>query len=176
MENPLQIDQSNFSDDTVFFDVLLKKYCQFHGRARRKEYWMFFLYQFLIAIIGSLIIGIGLATTGANEKTVDVIFDWYGNIFAIAFLLPNLAVGVRRLHDIGKSGWLYFWGYLIAIGYQIPLSLPPLLSLFLSFPFVGKVFIAIIFIAICIVLLLWCVRDSQPGPNQYGQNPKEINN
>ena len=70
-----------------YFTGALKKYAVFEGRARRAEYWWFTLFIFLISLI----------------------FGFLGFILSIivnlAFLLPSLAVSIRRMHDVGKSGW-----------------------------------------------------------------------
>lgn len=70
----------------------LKKYADFGGRSRRKEYWMFFLFN--------VIISIGLAIV---EMTLGV--KHIGMIYSLAVLCPGVAVGVRRLHDTGRSAW-----------------------------------------------------------------------
>ena len=75
-----------------YLDVL-KKYAVFEGRASRKEYWMFVLFNTLI----SLGLGIFGGMTGSG--------DLLGNIYSLAVLVPSIAVGVRRMHDVGKSGW-----------------------------------------------------------------------
>jgi len=85
-----------------WFIKCLKKYADFNGRARRKEYWMFFLFYVIFAFVLSLIdnfIGWGFA-----EGTFGILYL----IFALGTFLPYLAVLVRRLHDIGRSGWWYF--------------------------------------------------------------------
>ncbi|TCI91103.1 DUF805 domain-containing protein [Tenacibaculum sp. M341] len=74
---------------------VLKQYVDFNGRARRQEFWMFTLINFLI----SLAINI-LSLAIAPELAI------LGTLYSLAVLLPSLAVGARRLHDIGKSGWL----------------------------------------------------------------------
>jgi uncharacterized membrane protein YhaH (DUF805 family) len=78
---------------------VLKKYAQFSGRARRKEFWFFILITTLIAL--------GLAVldevTGLNQAT-NRLSPLY-SLYALAVAIPGLAVCVRRLHDIGKSGW-----------------------------------------------------------------------
>ncbi len=82
---------------------VLKKYAVFSGRARRKEFWMFVLINFIIAIALSavdMMLGLGLL----------------GFIYAVATLVPALAVGARRLHDIGKSGWWQLVGLVPLIG------------------------------------------------------------
>lgn len=75
-----------------YIDVL-KKYAVFAGRARRTEYWMFALFNLIICIVLSIIEAI-IGTVGILAI-----------IYSLAILLPALAVSVRRLHDIGKSGW-----------------------------------------------------------------------
>jgi uncharacterized membrane protein YhaH (DUF805 family) len=72
---------------------VLKNYVGFQGRARRKEYWMFVLFSVIVSIVLSileLIISLPSVLTG---------------LYSLAVLIPSLAVGVRRLHDTGRSGW-----------------------------------------------------------------------
>ncbi len=78
--------------------TVLKKYATFSGRARRKEYWMFFLFNIIISFVLGIIEGI---ISGGNTEGGSII----GNIYSLAVLLPSLAVAVRRMHDVGKSGW-----------------------------------------------------------------------
>lgn len=77
----------------------LNKYAEFNGRARRKEYWFFVLFNILI----SLALGIVDHVTGSFDPTSGV--GLFGGIYAIALLLPGLTVTVRRLHDTNRSGW-----------------------------------------------------------------------
>lgn len=80
-----------------YFEVL-KKYAVFNGRARRKEYWMFVLFNMIICIILSFIEGIvGIFPESKSSLIV--------NIYSLAVLIPSIAVGVRRMHDVDKSGW-----------------------------------------------------------------------
>lgn len=80
---------------------VLKKYATFSGRARRKEYWMFALVNFLISFLLGFVFGFTSALLGLGE--------WLSNsitaIYTLAVLVPAIAVGVRRMHDIGRSGW-----------------------------------------------------------------------
>jgi|SRR5208282_3416174 len=80
----------------------LKKYAEFSGRARRKEYWIFVLFNFIFAIVAMIIDNI-LGTTISGLP-----YGLFYCLYALAVVLPSLAVGVRRLHDIGKSGWWFF--------------------------------------------------------------------
>jgi len=75
-----------------YYFKVLKNYATFSGRARRSEYWYFFLFNVIIAFVLGFI-------GGLTELTI------LGNIYSLAVLIPGIAVGVRRMHDVGKSGW-----------------------------------------------------------------------
>lgn len=113
-----------------------KQYADFSGRARRKEYWIFSLINYII-IFFLYILQIVMI-----ESTLWLIFPIIFFLYAVAVFLPGLAVNIRRLHDIGKSGWWYLI-YLI--------------------PIIGDIWLTV----------LMCL-DSEPGENQWGENPKEI--
>lgn len=83
---------------------LLEKYVNFNGRARRSEYWYFCLFQ--VIVVWS-VMGICLAIGG---------IEWIANILSLAFFLPALGVSVRRLHDVGKSGWWYLIAFVPLVG------------------------------------------------------------
>ena len=105
-----------------------KKYATFSGRARRKEYWMFILFNMLVAF-------------GVN--VVDAVLGMeglLGGLYSLAVLIPGWAVFTRRMHDIGKSGWWWLIGLV---------------------PLVGA-----------IVLFVFACKDSEPGDNASGPNPK----
>jgi len=87
----------------------VRKYAEFSGRSRRKEYWMFTLFTLLI-YCGLAIAGVLLASMVSNSgnSATGMIFLAPLYLFMLAMLIPSLAVCVRRLHDIGKSGWWYF--------------------------------------------------------------------
>ncbi|MFB9055178.1 DUF805 domain-containing protein [Mariniflexile ostreae] len=74
---------------------VLKQYADFSGRARRKEYWMFFLFNILISY------GIIFLAVGLEMPSLSIL----SSIYSFGVLIPGLAVGVRRMHDVGKSGW-----------------------------------------------------------------------
>lgn len=80
-----------------YLKVVRDNYVNFSGRAQRKEYWMFVLFNVLIIIALQIIetmVGLNVGDTGIIST-----------LYALAVVLPSLAVGVRRLHDTGKSGW-----------------------------------------------------------------------
>ncbi|UJF34929.1 DUF805 domain-containing protein [Paenibacillus hexagrammi] len=83
---------------------VLKNYVGFQGRARRKEYWMFVLFNLIASIILTILDSI------LGLKSV------FSGLYSLAVLLPSLAVSVRRLHDIGKTGWWILIGLIPVIG------------------------------------------------------------
>lgn len=112
----------------------LRKYAVLDGRARRKEFWFFWLFNLIfliIAVILDNVLGIAIKRKGYGLITA---------LFLLATLLPLLGVYVRRLHDVRKSGRYLF---------------------IMLIPIVGTIWF----------LVLVC-RDSMPGENQYGPNPK----
>ena len=78
--------------------AVLKKYAVFSGRARRKEYWMFFLFNLIIAFALGFVVGILGAVLHIDLSSVSL-------IYSLAILIPSIAVGVRRMHDTNRSGW-----------------------------------------------------------------------
>lgn len=81
----------------------LKQYADFEGRARRKEYWMFFLFNVMFSILATILdslIGLSLVS----------------GLYSLVLLVPGIAAGVRRLHDIGKSGWWLLIAFIPLIG------------------------------------------------------------
>ena len=70
-------------------------FADFKGRSQRKEYWMFLLFNFVVAVILAAVFGDG------GDDATPLPFVAY----QVLILVPSLAVSVRRLHDIGKSGW-----------------------------------------------------------------------
>ncbi|GGZ63369.1 DUF805 domain-containing protein [Streptomyces subrutilus] len=83
---------------------VLKKYVDFSGRARRQEYWMFVLFNLGIVIVLSIL--------DAVLSTSPLLVGLY----VLGTFLPTLAVVVRRLHDLGKSGWWYFIALVPLVG------------------------------------------------------------
>ena len=86
---------------------VLKKYAVFNGRARRKEYWYFVLFNFIINIVLS---GIDSVTSGVGILP---------GIYTLAVLIPSIAVLVRRLHDIDRTGWWVLIGLIPIIGWIV---------------------------------------------------------
>lgn len=95
--------------------VVFENYANFKGRARRSEYWMFALAQFIILISIFILGGVLGAIFGNGLAGIGLSYFVF-IIYSLATLLPTLGVVVRRLHDVGKSGWFYFIAFVPVIG------------------------------------------------------------
>lgn len=88
---------------------VLNQYADFSGRARRQEYWMFTLFNMIFAVLAIVLDNmLGVAIAGLYGPI-------YG-LYVLALLIPGLAVGVRRLHDVGKSGWMLLIALIPLVG------------------------------------------------------------
>ena len=128
----------------------------FNGRASRREYWMSTLFFFVLSFVVDIAIGIAFGVLGgilgvlklraalwllhmANKVLLTIVY-----IYVTSRILP---MAVRRLHDIGMSGWVYLWCCL------------------------GSLFCGIG----AIVFLVFALRVGDAGDNQYGPNPLNVN-
>ena len=115
-------------------------YFDFKGRSTRSEYWWWLLFV-VLADIALSIVDMGIATF--NYESGDGLLS---GLFKLATLIPGLALGARRLHDINKSAWwLLMWLSFLLI---IPMIIP------------------------VIVLLVWAARQGDNGTNRYGPDPR----
>ncbi|QDU16294.1 Inner membrane protein YhaH [Gimesia maris] len=89
--------------------AVIKKYAEFSGRARRKEYWMFFLFNILI----SFVIGILGAIIGETGGLITVSLS---GLYSLFIFIPSIAVTVRRLHDTNRTGWWILIGLIPFFG------------------------------------------------------------
>jgi uncharacterized membrane protein YhaH (DUF805 family) len=90
--------------------VVFQNYANFSGRARRSEYWYYTLMTMLIAVVAAVIDNVAGLTFGA------IPYGYVYAIYATLVFIPGLAVGVRRLHDVGKSGWFFFIALIPLVG------------------------------------------------------------
>ena len=123
----------------------LKRYGDFEGRSRRKEYWMFTLgILILYAIMATAFVvavgGVDRRPESAATGLTVVFVVAVGVIVVLGLLIPSIAVQVRRLHDQDKSGWYILLGFI---------------------PYVGGL----------IMLVFMCI-DGTPGENRFGDDPK----
>ena len=89
---------------------VLKKYAVFTGRARRKEYWFFVLFNLIATIVLSMIDGmLGMYDAAAGIGVLS-------GIYGLGVLIPSIAVGIRRLHDTDRSGWWLLLAFIPLIG------------------------------------------------------------
>ena len=99
-----------------FLEPITRHYVDFNGRASRSQYWYFVLYYFLIslvlAFIDTLVINPMLGATPEQVARGGIL----QMIFGLAIFLPSLSIGVRRLHDIGRSGWWLLLSFIPIIG------------------------------------------------------------
>lgn len=155
-----------------WFIKCFRQYADFDGRARRKEYWWFALINYIIMMVLALawiLMACVSAWDGEYDEVVHALvsnpFLYIFMIYYMAILIPSIAVMVRRLHDIGKSG---FWGFFIYGGSL----LGSIATAFSEVNFVVYMFLALASLTICVISLVWMFTDSQYGPNKYGPNPK----
>jgi uncharacterized membrane protein YhaH (DUF805 family) len=161
----------------------LKRYAQFSGRSPCKEYWMFVLFNIIVSIVLSLVdtvLGLGghtssYSTAGggnfaAGAGTSGGILS---SIWSLAVLVPSIAVGVRRLHDIDRTGWWMLAPFVVMIVAVVSalarLGGNPGASM-LGF---GIAFVIGIGIAglLSLVLLVWACMHGTRGPNRFGPDP-----
>ena len=81
------------------------KYVGFQGRAVRSEYWYWVLFIIIVTVVIQILAGI-----------IGSLFAVIGGLFSLGTLLPSIAVGVRRLHDLDKSGWWLLLAFIPVIG------------------------------------------------------------
>jgi len=86
--------------------VLMNNFANFNGRASRSEYWWFYLFTILVAFPLGFIDGVMLVIMDVPIDSLLWSLSPLTTLFQLAVLIPSLAVGVRRMHDLGKSGWM----------------------------------------------------------------------
>lgn len=144
----------------------LKRYAEFSGRSRRKEYWMFTLLVVLIYLVFLALMfatmGAGFAGALSNPAALVgfgsslAIFGILFFILMLAIIVPGIAVTIRRLHDRNMSGW-YLLGYIVAV------------VITQKIPVIGGLLYAVVAIG---WLVLLCLEGTR-GPNKYGPDPKD---
>ncbi|MGI4731336.1 MAG: DUF805 domain-containing protein [Janthinobacterium lividum] len=184
----------------------LKRYVQFSGRARRKEFWMWVLFIIVASVVLSIVdrmLGLSSAPTtgapgqfgagqfGAGQVGAGGAGRFRGagvltGIFSLAIFLPNLAVQVRRLHDVNRRGW---WLLLPVVPYAIGFVLllsgaasslrpgQPVGQGAVGQGAIGMMGLGGLFFVVglicAILLLVWFCMDGTRGPNRFGEDPKD---
>jgi len=99
-----------------FIDTLKNRYAKFDGRATRSEYWYFVLFHFITMVLAILIDTYVLNPLLGMDGTQAAQGGILQVIVALALFIPFIAVGIRRLHDIGKMGWWYLLALIPIVG------------------------------------------------------------
>ncbi|MGW8566160.1 DUF805 domain-containing protein [Isoptericola sp. NPDC055881] len=125
---------------------VFSQYATFTGRARRSEFWFWYLFLAIIGVVASIVLGVVAATSvDPDTATMGAGFTVATSLFSLVYLavlLPTLAVSVRRLHDQDKSGFFWFLGLI---------------------PFVGG-----------IIMIVLYAQPGTMGPNRFGPDPKGV--
>jgi uncharacterized membrane protein YhaH (DUF805 family) len=167
----------------------LKRYADFNGRSQRMEYWMFYLFNFLIGIVFAILTTVlgGTAAIAGNESTALAAGGAVGVISIaqlivnLGLLIPTLAVSVRRLHDTDRSGW-----WLLAPLAGLPVFLIGLAGTGISVlqpggtPNFGGMFAilaigGLLTLGFGIMVFVFTCLDGTRGPNRFGPDPKDPN-
>lgn len=146
-----------------------RKCVRFGGRATRAEYWWWVLFVFLGRAVSQGVDDVITSETGLGE-------DRFRILFTMAMLLPTMSATVRRLHDIGKTGW---WLAAWLAGLALVL-LSPVVGTWVLGTSLGQLadhggFIALVFIAwaaLGVWWIVWMVRQGESGGNRFGPDPR----
>ena len=151
----------------MYWKVLTTRYAQFNGRAGRREFWLFMLVHYILIVITSILDRLLLGDFSSNSGGL------IGGIYGLVTIVPALALGARRLHDIGRTGWwqalVAFWPLTGVFGFWVAtleesgssaeaLALPGILALISLIAAVTGL----------IILLVFAVRKGDDGDNAYG--------
>ncbi|MEO1157418.1 MAG: DUF805 domain-containing protein [Pseudomonadota bacterium] len=131
---------------TEAIQLFFSRYTDFQGRSRRAEYWWFFLAYMICVFVLAFLIGV-IGGGFESMNPIGMIVMGIATLAGLAIIIPSIALGVRRFHDLGQTGWLVL---VFAILAAIPLL--GLLSM--------------------IAQLIWFAMPGTTGPNKYGPDPK----
>ena len=169
--------------------LAFKKYAVISGRSHRREYWMFILFN-LIFSFGARLLDALLGTNYSDAKPMDGGYIY--TLYSLVLIVPSITITVRRLHDIGKSGWFYFWTsfalIVAAIGYVVYIVVTLMnsgagdldslkagdfdTSALLAGNFILYTILFVVFIlAMSIWLLVLLTKRGDTGDNKYGPDP-----
>jgi len=162
-----------------YFVKCLKKYAAFSGRARRREFWGFYLFYAVGAVCwacGCLLFLIGTTSPADFVHRLSIT-----PLYCLVLLLPCTSVFIRRMHDVGKSGWYFMYVLIPVAGLLGIAALMIYMLIFVVTFYPVELLIGALLSMIPIVLaglitgiqvIVWGYLSSQPGPNKYGENPK----
>ena len=146
-----------------YFVKCLKSYAAFSGRARRREFWGFYLFYTLGMVLSCVI-------SFSMEWIIVILLYW------LVLLLPRTAVFVRRMHDVGKSGWRVLYVQeappLAVFAFWMVILRDAGDGLMFAIPVLVLPTVVLAGLITNILMIWWAYPDSEPGPNKYGENPK----
>jgi uncharacterized membrane protein YhaH (DUF805 family) len=152
--------------------VVFENYANFNGRARRSEYWYYTLATIIISIILMILDGtLGLKFGPGGSSGI------LNSIYSVLVIIPGLAVSVRRLHDIGKSGKLLLVYYIILIALGVIMVTSGLFAFLagnLTALGVGFFVPLLLILAMSIYLIVLFCTEGTRGENKYGPDPKAV--
>lgn len=176
-----RVEAKPIMDPVEAVKTCLKKFIDFTGRARRSEYWWFFLFTIIVSSVFSFLGGF------------FPVFTYIGLLCSLVLMIPTLAALTRRLHDTGRSGWwvlLYALGIIAVYGAMIAVFYPVadqllaegdnmmLATIFadavMDSPVASGVMMcgSLFTIVMWLITLIFSVMDSRWGENKYGPSPK----
>ena len=164
----------------------LKRYAEFSGRSRRKEYWMWVLFVVITTLVLMFLDSmLGLGGRATSTSTYGPSGVGYGanmhggvltSLFSLAILIPAIAVAVRRLHDTNRSGWWillpiipYCAAFLFGGAAMMGAASGSSAGMMAGAGLAG-IFLLIGFVCAIVLLVFMCL-PSTPGENRYGPNP-----
>lgn len=176
----------------------ISKYAIFSGRARRSEYWWFYLFALMVVTLPSVaMLIVALVLEGKvpvdpdNLSTltegIDGVLVVLSGLIYLFLTIPVLAVQVRRLHDTGRSGWWLLWSILASLPYEITshfvldgaaneksYDIMNVIQGFQVSALGGSMMLLLGLLkwGVAIAILIFVLQDSYKGENQYGPSPK----
>ena len=177
--------------------ICISKYATFTGRARRSEYWWFWVFSIIVMAIPLIAMAVVALVDGAklpvepdqlseSAQAIDMIFV-VALVLIVLFLgIPSLAVQTRRLHDTGHSGWWLVWGILASLAFEITVlvvlggaysecgSIAQIKEAFgvSVFGAIVMLLFYLLNIGLSIAILIFALLDSERGENEYDESPK----
>jgi len=146
----------------------LKKYAVFQGRASRREFWMFYLFNVIFMLL-AVVLDFMLGTTIQSNGVILSLFStgYFSTGYYLALLIPTVSIGVRRLHDVGKNGWIIVILYILVFLYPILRALTGRWIVLDIIAFIFNIYIIIAGIYIFVLL----VSPGETKDNKFGLSP-----
>ncbi|MFN4096003.1 MAG: DUF805 domain-containing protein [Sphingomonas sp.] len=164
-----------------------KRFFDFRGRSRRKEFWMYTLFVVIVSIVLSILdsmLGLGGDMSGSSDVTDGsaavggaLSGGLLANLFSLITIIPSLAVSVRRLHDVDRTGWWVLLPLLPVFVGAVAMGIGAAQMAMGGGTGMGGIALVgggllLVGLICAIVLLVWYCTAGTPGPNRFGEDPK----